>query len=71
MPLTTSTAHTAGAYAMTPVIVNGVVYVQDLESNVMAISLATGKVLWTHDYNSPDGGPERRQRGRRGRVRGY
>ena len=24
----------------------------------MAISLATGKVLWTHDYNSPNGGPD-------------
>ena len=39
-------------------IVNGVVYVQDLQSNVMAISLATGKVLWTHTYNSPNGGPD-------------
>jgi alcohol dehydrogenase (cytochrome c) len=58
VPLTISTAHTAGAYATTPVIVNGVVYVQDLESNVMAIRLATGKVLWTHDYNSPNGGPD-------------
>jgi len=58
VPLTTSTAHVAGAYATTPVIVNGVVYVQDLQSNVMAISLATGKVLWTHDYNSPNGGPD-------------
>jgi alcohol dehydrogenase (cytochrome c) len=58
VPLTVSTAHSAGAYATTPVIVNGVVYTQDLESNVMAISLATGKVLWTHDYNSPNGGPD-------------
>jgi alcohol dehydrogenase (cytochrome c) len=58
MPLTMSTAHTDGAYASTPVIVNGVVYVQDLDSNVFAISLATGKVLWTHDYNSPNGGPD-------------
>ena len=58
VPLTISTAHSAGAYATTPVIVNGVVYVQDLESNVMAISLAAGKVLWTHDYNSPNGGPD-------------
>jgi alcohol dehydrogenase (cytochrome c) len=58
VPLTISTAHTDGAYATTPVIVNGVVYVQDLESDVMAISLATGKVLWTHDYNSPNGGPD-------------
>jgi outer membrane protein assembly factor BamB len=40
------------------VIVNGVVYVQDLDSDVFAISLATGKVLWTHDYNSPNGGPD-------------
>ena len=58
VPLTISTAHTDGAYATTPVIVNGVVYVQDLESDVMAISLATGKVLWRHDYNSPNGGPD-------------
>jgi alcohol dehydrogenase (cytochrome c) len=58
VPLTISTARTAGAYATTPVIVNGVVYVQDLESDVMAISLATGKVLWRHDYNSPNGGPD-------------
>ena len=58
VPLTISTARTDGAYATTPVIVNGVVYVQDLESNVMAISLATGKVLWSHDYNSPNGGPD-------------
>src|SRR5580658_4102182 len=58
VPLTMNTTHTDGAYATTPVIVNGVVYVQDLESNVYAISLATGKVLWTHDYNSPNGGPD-------------
>ncbi|MGH3149442.1 MAG: PQQ-binding-like beta-propeller repeat protein, partial [Streptosporangiaceae bacterium] len=58
VPLTISTAHTSGAFATTPVVVNGVVYVQDLESNVYAISLATGQVLWTHDYNSPNGGPD-------------
>ena len=58
VPLTISTAHTDGAYATTPVVVNGVVYVQDLDSDVMAISLATGKVLWTHDYDSPNGGPD-------------
>jgi outer membrane protein assembly factor BamB len=44
-------------YATTPVAVNGVVYTQDLKSNVMAIRLATGKVLWTHTYNSQNGGP--------------
>jgi alcohol dehydrogenase (cytochrome c) len=40
------------------VVVNGVVYTQDIESNVMAIRLATGKVLWTHNYSSPNGGPD-------------
>ena len=45
-------------YATTPVVVNGVVYTQDLKSNVMAIRLATGKVLWTHNYNSQNGGPD-------------
>jgi alcohol dehydrogenase (cytochrome c) len=45
-------------YATTPVVVHGVVYTQDLQSNVMAISLATGQVLWTHAYNSPNGGPD-------------
>ena len=58
MPLTMNTSHTDGAYAATPVIVNGVVYIQDLDSNVFAISLATGKVLWTHDFDSPNGGPD-------------
>src|ERR1700730_17787426 len=29
-----------------------------MESNVMAIKLATGKVLWTHNYSSPNGGPD-------------
>jgi outer membrane protein assembly factor BamB len=58
MPLTMNTSHTDGAYAATPVIVNGVVYLQDLDSNVYAVSLATGKALWTHDYDSPNGGPD-------------
>jgi outer membrane protein assembly factor BamB len=48
----------ADGYATTPVVVHGVVYTQDLESNVMAIELATGKVLWTHTYNSLNGGPD-------------
>src|SRR5580700_2243465 len=58
VPLNISTTHSDGAYASTPVIVNGVVYTQDLESNVYAISLATGQVVWRHVYNSPNGGPD-------------
>jgi alcohol dehydrogenase (cytochrome c) len=45
-------------YATTPVVVNGVVYTQDLDSDVMAIKLSTGKALWTHDYSSLNGGPD-------------
>jgi alcohol dehydrogenase (cytochrome c) len=54
----TKAAGLADGYATTPVVVNGVVYTQDQESNVMAIRLATGKVLWTHNYNSLNGGPD-------------
>jgi outer membrane protein assembly factor BamB len=51
-------AATTDGYASTPVVVNGVIYTQDLQSNVMAIRLATGAVLWRHDYGSPNGGPD-------------
>jgi alcohol dehydrogenase (cytochrome c) len=54
----TRAAGLADGYVTTPVVVNGVVYTQDQESNVMAIRLATGKVVWTHDYNSLNGGPD-------------
>ena len=54
----TKAAGLTDSYSTTPVVVNGVVYAQDLESNVMAIQLATGKVLWTHNYNSLNGGPD-------------
>jgi outer membrane protein assembly factor BamB len=46
-----------GTYATTPVIVNGVVYTQDIDSNVYAIDLATGKLLWYTPYSDPDAGP--------------
>jgi alcohol dehydrogenase (cytochrome c) len=46
-----------GSYASTPVVVAGIVYTQDIDSNVYAIDLATGKLLWYHEYNSPDAGP--------------
>ncbi len=52
------TAGLGDGYATTAIVVNGVVYLQDLESNVAAIKLATGKVLWRHDYTSLNGGPD-------------
>jgi alcohol dehydrogenase (cytochrome c) len=58
VPIGASSAGVTDGFATTPVVVHGVVYVQDLKSNVMAIRLATGQVLWTHNYNSPNGGPD-------------
>jgi outer membrane protein assembly factor BamB len=46
-----------GSYASTPVIDKGVVYSQDLASNVQALSLDSGEVLWTRNYSQPDEGP--------------
>jgi outer membrane protein assembly factor BamB len=46
-----------GSYASTPVIAGGVIYSQDLESNVQAIDLASGDVLWTKKWESPSHGP--------------
>ena len=46
-----------GSYASTPLIVNGVVYSQDLESNVSAIDLESGETLWEKTYESPSHGP--------------
>jgi len=46
-----------GADVANPVIANGIAYLQDGASNVIAVQYATGQVLWTHEYNSPDEGP--------------
>jgi len=46
-----------GADVANPVIANGIAYLQDGASNVIAVRYATGRILWTHEYNSPDYGP--------------
>jgi alcohol dehydrogenase (cytochrome c) len=46
-----------GSYASTPIIANGVVYSQDLESNVSAFDLESGDVLWDTKFESPSHGP--------------
>jgi outer membrane protein assembly factor BamB/cytochrome c553 len=48
---------TFGGWATTPVVVEGVVYGQDLESNVYAIDFESGKLLWMKKFNAPDEGP--------------
>lgn len=46
-----------GSFAATPIIAKGVIYNQDLESNVQAIALDSGEVLWTKKYLDPSHGP--------------
>jgi outer membrane protein assembly factor BamB len=46
-----------GAYSASPVVAGGVVYSQDLESNVQAIDLESGDVLWEKTFEKPDEGP--------------
>jgi outer membrane protein assembly factor BamB len=46
-----------GSYSSSPVISKGVIFSQDLASNVQAISLRTGRVLWSKSYEDLDQGP--------------
>lgn len=46
-----------GSYAASPVAVNGVVYSQDLASNVQAIEQESGEVIWTRAFETPSLGP--------------
>ena len=43
-----------GAFAAAPVVANGMVYIQDLDCNVYAVSLATGKLKWEYPANTPE-----------------
>jgi alcohol dehydrogenase (cytochrome c) len=43
-----------GSLATNPVVVNGTVYMQDLYCNVYALSLATGKLEWEYQVNTPE-----------------
>ena len=47
----------SGALATSPIVQNGIVYLQDLQSNVYAINLTSGTLKWEHHYNSANGGP--------------
>jgi outer membrane protein assembly factor BamB len=46
-----------GSYASSPILSKGVIYSQDLASNVQAIEASSGDVLWTKKYELPDHGP--------------
>ena len=55
LPLTGQGSY--GSYASAPVISKGIIYSQDLASNVQAINLASGEVIWTKSYEAPSHGP--------------
>ncbi len=40
-----------GSLVANPIVVDGVVYVQDIYSNVYALGLANGRLLWEHRFN--------------------
>jgi outer membrane protein assembly factor BamB len=44
----------AGSLAAAPVVVNGVVYIQDLDANVYALALTTGKLKWEYTVSTPE-----------------
>lgn len=46
-----------GAAATAPLIANGRVYFQDLSSNVFALDLETGEVIWGHNFRQSVIGP--------------
>jgi outer membrane protein assembly factor BamB len=46
-----------GSFASMPIIANGTVYLQDLQSNVTAVDLASGETKWTRAYDEPVIGP--------------
>lgn len=46
-----------GAVTAIPIIVGETVYLQDMESNVLALDRASGALRWRHDYRAPSSGP--------------
>ena len=48
----------SGAFTATPVVAAGVVYLQDMKSNVFALDLATGALRWQHIFAATNPGPD-------------
>ncbi|MGH3165509.1 MAG: PQQ-binding-like beta-propeller repeat protein, partial [Trebonia sp.] len=43
-----------GSFVDGPVVAGGTAYIQDLDCNVYAVSLATGKLKWEYQLNTPE-----------------
>jgi outer membrane protein assembly factor BamB len=48
----------SGAFTATPVVAGGVVYVQDMRSNVFALDLKTGRIRWRRLFDAANPGPD-------------
>lgn len=44
----------SGSLASNPIVQGGVVYVQDLDANVYALSLASGQLRWEYECDAPE-----------------
>ena len=44
----------SGSLAAAPIVQNGVVYIQDLSSDVFALDLASGKLKWKYLLHKPE-----------------
>jgi len=45
-----------GAVTATPIVIDDIVYVQDMDSNVLAIDRGSGTIRWRRDYGRPTAG---------------
>jgi alcohol dehydrogenase (cytochrome c) len=54
LKLAGAAATAIGSLAAAPVVVHGTVYLQDLDANVYAVALATGKLDWEYQANFPE-----------------
>jgi outer membrane protein assembly factor BamB len=48
----------SGAFTATPVVAGGVVYIQDMRSDVYALDLQTGRLLWRRYFDAQNPGPD-------------
>jgi outer membrane protein assembly factor BamB len=48
----------SGVLTATPVVAAGVVFVQDMQSNVFALDLKTGSLRWRHRFSDTNPGPD-------------
>jgi alcohol dehydrogenase (cytochrome c) len=47
----------SGVFTATPIVLGDTVYVQDMESNVVALELRSGHLRWQHRFNAGTPGP--------------